>query len=379
VPHDGIKMTDKGQAGTDDLVTAAAPGPELSVDETSIPPVLPNSGDLGARRQTIPPRRGDEPGPRGPLELGRAGWASALARVRAKLIRDRVSIAAGSLAYHGFMALFPAVIALLGVITLARLNGSDITHIINGLDKALPPGASSVFTAAVTAADKHRTGSTVAVIVGTATAVWSSSSAMAALQQALDMAYEVPVDRKFLSRRFNGLPLMVATIVLGGLGASLVVFGASIGSGIEGIMPAKGYGFDLAWTVVRWLVTLLAVTALFAFFYYQGPNRARPKWQWVSVGGLVSTLVFVLASVGFSFYVSKFGSYGRTYGSFAGVAVLVFWMYLTALAVLIGGEINAELERQAAIQAGHPGAIASAQEVLSSTRPVPAHQRAPSP
>jgi membrane protein len=295
------------------------------------------------------------------------------------LSRDRVSIAAGSLAYHGFLALFPAVIALLGVITLARLDGSDITHIINGIDKALPPGASDVFTAAVKAADKRKTGSTVAVIVGTVTALWSSSSAMAALQQALDMAYEVPVDRKFLSRRLNSLPLMMATIVLGGLGASLVVFGASIGSGIESIMPVKGFGFDVVWTAVRWLVTLLAMSALFAFFYYQGPKRERPTWQWVSTGGLVSTVVFVFASVGFSFYVSEFGSYGRIYGPFAGVAVLVFWMYLTALAVLSGGEINAELERQAAIQAGDPAAAASAQDVLSSTRPVPAHRRRPSP
>jgi membrane protein len=357
-------------------VTAPVPGhPEASVDEARLPSV-PATGPAPAQH-TIPPQRGEGPGPSSPLGLGRTGWVSALARVRAKLVRERVSIAAGSLAYHGFLALFPAVIALLGVITLTRLDGSEITHIINGVDKALPPGASDVFTTAVKAADKRKTGSTVAVVLGTATAVWSSSSAMAALQQALDMAYEVPVDRKFLSRRLNGLPLMVATIILGGLGASLVVFGASIGSGIEGMVPLKGFGFDIIWTVGRWLVTLLAVTALFAFFYYQGPNRERPKWQWVSAGGLVSTVVFVVASVGFSFYVTEFGSYGRTYGSFAGVAVLVFWMYLTALAVLVGGEVNAELEREAAIQAGHQGAMASAQELVSSSRPLAAHRRRP--
>ena len=282
------------------------------------------------------------------LELGR--WRAILKRTTQRLIRDRVSLSAGSLAYHWFLALFPAVIAVLGVLSLVRVNQHDLASLTHGIEKALPSGVAGVFTGAVTAATTRESASVLAVVIGIAVAIWSASGGMSALQQALDVAYEVPIDRKFFARRVHALPLMVATLVFGGSGAGLVVLGAPIGAGIDGHLAVHGIAFTVVWTIVRWALTLLVISLLFSIFFYIGPNRQEPKWQWMSAGGVLATVVFLLASLAFSFYVTKFGSYGKTYGAFAGVAILIFWLYLTGLAVLVGGELNAELERQAAAE-----------------------------
>lgn len=280
-----------------------------------------------------------------PSSEGPAGTPAqfSLPRFARKLSRHRVSLSAGSLAFHWFLSIFPAVIALLGVLGVIRIDAHGIANVTHAVDRALPSGVATVFNQAVLAARKRQEGSVIAVIVGVAVALWSASSGMAALQQALDVAYEVPVDRKFVARRIRSLPLMGATFLLGGAAAALIVLGQPIGSALVGHAPVHGAAFTVLWTLARWAVGLLAISVLFSVYYWVGPNRERPL-RWLTPGGALAAAVFLGASVAFSYYVTAFGTYGKTYGTFAGVAILILWLYLTALAILAGGELNAELE-----------------------------------
>jgi membrane protein len=287
-----------------------------------------------------------------PALAGTSNWRATIKRTSEQLVRHRISMSAGSLAYHWFLAIFPAIIAILGFLSLVRIDAHGVTSLTHAIEKALPSGVSGVFRGAVTAATARRSGSVGAVVIGIVVAIWSASGGMSALQQSLDVAYDVPVDRKFLARRVHSIPLMAATLVLGGAGAALAVLGAPIGAGIEGHVPVHGVTFLVLWTIARWAVTFVAISALFSIFYYSGPNRRLPRIQWVSIGGVLATVAFLLASLAFSFYVTRFGSYGKTYGAFAGVAILIFWLYLTGLAVLAGGELNADIERHTAVAGG---------------------------
>jgi membrane protein len=282
-------------------------------------------------REPVPSQKSGGPGPDSPLDLKPRDWTSTGKRTLKEIKDDRVTLIAAGMAYYFFLAIFPALIALVGVLGIAHINPSGM---IDSIKSALPGGAGTALTKAIAHADKPSQGaSLIAAVGGILLAVFSASSGMVAMQKGLNVAYDVPEDRKFLKARLIAVVLLIAMLLLGGVPSPLFTFGEST-----------------VFTVLGYIVSIIAVVILFSVFYYLGPNRESPSWQWVSTGGIVGTLLWIFVSIALGIYVGNFNSYSKTYGPLAGVIVLILWLYLSSLAVLIGGELNAELERQAARQ-----------------------------
>jgi membrane protein len=275
----------------------------------------------------VPPQKSGGPGPDSPLDLERGDWRATLKRTVAEIKEDRITLAAAGMAYYFFLAIFPAFIALVGILGLLDVSPDRLAE---SIETTLPGKAGQVLADPITAAERSSHGaSVVAAISGIAVALWSASSGMVALQSGLNVAYDVAQDRKFVGKRAVAFALIVATGLLGGVPSPIFTFGEST--------PFQALG---------WILTIAAVVLLFSIYYHLAPNRESPEWQWVSVGGVVGAVLWMASSVAFKVYVEGFSSYGKTYGSQVGVIVLILWLYISSLAVLVGGELNAEIERQ---------------------------------
>jgi membrane protein len=256
---------------------------------------------------------------------------------------NRVSVAAGAFAYRWFLSIFPLIIALLGVASLVTIPHRIIVNLIHGVTAALPSGAATVLTESLTHAQQDSRAGLVTTVVASVIAIWSSAAGMVVVEEGLDMAFGLPSDRSFFSRRVVAIPLLASAVVLGGAASALAVFGSQLGRLIQNVVPVHGELFAASWAALRWIVALVLMNLLLSVFYFLAPNR-RSRWHWTSVGTVVATVMWALVSLGFSLYTSKFGSFGATYGAFAGVAILIFWLYLSGFAILIGAEVDAVME-----------------------------------
>jgi membrane protein len=258
---------------------------------------------------------------------------------------DRVNVAAGAFAFRWFLAIFPIIIALLGIAALVAIPSSVVIDLIHGVTKSLPSGAAQVFTVALAHTKKHSGIDLSATIIASVVGLWSATSGMVIVEEGLDMAYGLSADRTFLKKRLTSIPLLAGATVLGGAASALIIFGPQLGNLINDSSSLGGTAFGITWTVLRWIIALALMNLLFSLFYFIAPNRTRARWRWTSYGAIFATTLWAIVSLGFSFYTTSFSSYGRTYGAFAGVAILIFWLYLTGIAILMGAEVDAAVER----------------------------------
>jgi membrane protein len=291
----------------------------------------------------------DRPGPAGlaqrvPDRARRAGHVL-LATIRAAA-QDRITQNAASLAFHLFLAVFPAALAAIGAARLVGLPPGALQRAVHDAQVLLPAQVAQVVDQALTAPSAKSTDG-IELAAGVLVALWSAVEAMASLQVGLDVACEVRRDRGFVGRRLWALPLLGATVVLGGAATGLLVLGDPIRrllpASVPLARPAAAGLFDL----LRFAGALACLLLLFSTFYALGPHRERLRWRWVTPGSALAATFWLAASAGFAFYLDHFGHESRTYGAFAGVAILALWLFLTATAVLFGAELDTVLERSA--------------------------------
>ena len=284
--------------------------------------------------------------PSGPHRLSAREWLASIKRAAKQFLADDCMGLSQQVAFGSLLAFFPSVILLVGLLGL--IGAYEDLKLFLG---TVAPGAviDAIDLAQETAAG-NKASSSIALVIGLFLAVWAASGAMSALIKAVNVAYDRIETRPFWKVRIYAILLVFATgATLAGL-FILIVFGGPLGEAIASRADLGG-AWDWTWSIVRWPLAFCAVLLFFALVYYLAPNVDQRGWKWVTPGSLVGAILWLVLSGLFSLYTSFSSSYDKTYGSLAGGIILLLWLNYSAMALLFGAELNAELDRQADIHA----------------------------
>jgi membrane protein len=288
--------------------------------------------------------------PEGPSDLSKPAWKGILKRTLVEFKEDGCTDWAAALTYYGVLAIFPALIALTSLIGLIG-DPKKTTDALLGIVGALgPSSAVDTFADPVRQVAQNQSAG-LALIVGLLAALWSASGYVGAFGRAANVIYEVEEGRPFYKLRpMQVLVTLVCVIMLALVALSLVVTGP-VAQAVGDAVGAGGAAVTV-WDIAKWPVMALVVSVIFSLLYYATPNVKQPKFRWFTLGGFLALVVWIAASAGFAFYVANFSSYNKTYGALAAVIVFLVWLWISNLALLLGAEFNAELERGRELQAG---------------------------
>lgn len=298
------------------------------------------------------PHPEDDRKPDSPAEITKPTWKYILRTTIREFSADGCTDLAAGLTYRTVLSIFPALIAVVSVLSLFGQGGGTVTAVLDQAEGIVPsdtwgtvrPALESVLTAPAPG---------LGLILGLLIALWSASGYVKAFGRAMNIIHEVPEGRGGIKLNVQMYLLTALILVLGAVALMILVLSGPVA---EAVGNAIGLGSTAitVWSIAQWFILAVVVVFVVALLYYATPNVKQPKFRWVSVGALIAIVVAVLASVGFFFYVSNFGNYNATYGALAGVIILLLWIYIVNAILLFGAEVDSEVERGRELQAGMP-------------------------
>ena len=278
-----------------------------------------------------------------PSEVPAEGWRDVARRVKAEVKEDHVTLTAAGVAFFGFLAVIPGLVALVSVYGLFG-DPDTVAERVEDLAGTLPEEARDLLVEQLVAITGSSSSAlTLGLVISLGAALWAASSGMSHLVEAVNMVYGERESRGFVARRALAVALTLGAILFGILAIAGITVWPAVVSAIE---PPSAVGWLLRLAV--WPVLGFGLAVALAVLYKVAPNREDPEWRWTSWGAGTAVVLWLLASIGFQVYAGNFGSYNETYGSLGAVVLLLLWLWISATVTLLGAEINSELEHQTA-------------------------------
>ena len=296
------------------------------------------------------PEPDDSRKPDAPTDLTRRSWFYVLRKTMHEFSQDQCTDLAAALTYYAVLAIFPALIALISILGVVGQGKKSVSTISDTLEPLVSDKVLGTITDSLNGVVSSP-GAGLALVIGILAALWSASGYVGAFGRAMNRVYEIEEGRPVWKLRPTMLAMTVVAVVLAAIALLILIVSGPIAQSVGNVI-GLGSTAVTVWSIAKWPVLAVIVVVVVGLLYYVTPNVQQPKFRWISVGAGVAIVVWVLASVGFAFYVKSFSSYNKTYGSLAGVIVTLLFLWITNLALLFGGELDAELERGRQLQAG---------------------------
>jgi len=311
----------------------------------------PSPGRKGVDPTDVDPTDVDQRDPDSPADLSKPSLVAVVERAAHEFKNDRLTDLAAALTYYGVLAVVPGLIVL---VSLLGLLGPDTTGELVKQVRSAAPGSSAQFVQTlVTQAQANKTGAGLGAVLGLLIALWSASGYVGAFMRASNVVYDIGEGRPIWKTVPVRLGVTVAAVLILVLSAVIVVVSGPVAQQI-GDLVGVGSTTVTLWNILKWPVLLVLLSILLAVLYWASPNAQQAGVKWVSPGGVIAVVIWVVISVLFAVYVASFSSYNKTYGSLAGVVIFLVWLWLSNIAILLGAEINADLEHGRAIAEGLP-------------------------